>query len=154
MTSYSHIEEFLGKRRLALVGVSRSEKDYSRAVFREFVKRGYDAIPVNPSTAEIEGRTCVARLQDIQPITEAALIMTPASSYEGMVRDCVENGIRMIWLLHKPRGGKQTASLLSFCKVRNVEVISGQCPLMFLSDIEFIHRLHAGILKFFGKYPK
>ena len=51
----SSIEEaraFLGARRIAVVGVSRNEKDFSRYVLRELARRGHDVVPVNPALAE------------------------------------------------------------------------------------------------------
>ena len=49
MASKQAIDSFLSCRRIAVVGVSRDPKDFSRAVFRAFVERGYDAVPVNPN---------------------------------------------------------------------------------------------------------
>ncbi len=40
--------EFLAQKRIALVGVSRQEKDFSRMVLRELVRRGYDVVPSAP----------------------------------------------------------------------------------------------------------
>jgi len=54
MASMERVRDFLSQKRLAFVGVSRQPKDYSRALFREFGARGYDAVPVNPAIAEIE----------------------------------------------------------------------------------------------------
>ena len=44
----NQICNFLGHKRLAVIGVSRNSKDFSRVLFHEFLKRGYDAIPVHP----------------------------------------------------------------------------------------------------------
>jgi predicted CoA-binding protein len=49
---------FLSQPRFAFVGLSRDEKDFSRYVFRELLKRGIDVVPVNPGVAELEGRRC------------------------------------------------------------------------------------------------
>ena len=56
MASKQAIDSFLSCRRIAVVGVSRDPKDFSRAVFRAFVERGYDAVPVNAAGGEVEGR--------------------------------------------------------------------------------------------------
>lgn len=54
MSSLARIREFLGQKRLAIVGVSRQPRDFSRALFREFCSRGYEVVPVNPAAREIE----------------------------------------------------------------------------------------------------
>ena len=58
---------FMGQKRLAIVGVSRNPQDFTRVLFREFLKQGYDVIPVNPNATEVEGRKCFARVGDINP---------------------------------------------------------------------------------------
>jgi predicted CoA-binding protein len=43
--------EFLTSRRIALVGFSRSPKDFSRLLDREFRRLGIDVVQVHPSAA-------------------------------------------------------------------------------------------------------
>jgi predicted CoA-binding protein len=47
MATKASIDRFLDRRRLAVVGVSRDPRDFTRGVYRAFVERGYDAWPVN-----------------------------------------------------------------------------------------------------------
>jgi len=77
MSRLQDVQDCLSRKRLAFVGVSRSEKDFTRTLFREFVRRGYDPIPVHPEAAEIQGRRCYARVQHIDPPVEWALIAVP-----------------------------------------------------------------------------
>ena len=76
------IDGFMGQKRLAIVGVSRNPKDLSRVLSREFLKQGYDVIPVNPNTTEVEGRKCFARLCDINPGVGSALLMIAQAGAE------------------------------------------------------------------------
>jgi predicted CoA-binding protein len=154
MTSYQQITDFLAERRLAIVGVSRDPKHFSRGVFREFAKRGYDVVPVNPLIAEIEGKPCLPRLVDIQPPVQAVLMMLPPVISEDMLADCVDAGIKRIWFYRTPRRDPHTVNVLAFCEEHKIEVIVGYCPMMFLSDAGFPHGLHAGLLKLFGRFPK
>ena len=62
----------------------------SRAAFRAFVERGYDAVPVNPSGGEVEGRRAAVRVGEVQPPPEAALLMTPPAATDQVVRECAE----------------------------------------------------------------
>ena len=52
MTTTGKIEEFLALRRVALVGVSRNPGDFSRSLFHDMCERGYDLVPVNPTTGK------------------------------------------------------------------------------------------------------
>ena len=65
MASKQAIDSFLSCRRIAVVGVSRDPKDFSRAVFRAFVERGYDAVPVNAAGGEVEGRPAARRVGEV-----------------------------------------------------------------------------------------
>ena len=53
--------EFLSLKRIAVVGVTRKEKGFSRYILRELITRGYDAVPVNPMLKTVEGRAYFGR---------------------------------------------------------------------------------------------
>lgn len=147
------IDDFLSRKRLALVGVSRSERDFTRSLFREFARRGYDVVPVNPNAAEVDGRACFARLQDIAPPVEGALLMTPPKMTEAVVRDCLEAGIKRVWMYRAGGRGAVSGDAVRFCEANGIRVIAGHCPHMFWSDSGFFHRLHGYLLKLTGGYP-
>ena len=154
MSSKQAIDSFLSCRRLAVVGVSRDPKDFSRAVFRAFVERGYDAVPVNPAGGEAEGRRSVGRVGDVQPPPEGALLLTPPAATAQVVRECAEAGVRRVWM---HRGGGQGAvsdEALALCRDRGLEVVDGECPFMFLSESEFPHNVHAWVKKLTFTFPR
>jgi len=49
-------------------------------MFRTLRERGYDAVPVNPKPTEIDGVPCYARLQEIQPPVQGALVMVKSEA--------------------------------------------------------------------------
>src|SRR5689334_24081572 len=93
-----NIDEFLGQRRFAIVGVSRDPRDFSRIVFREFLERGYEVIPTHPEATEIEGRQCAPSIAAIQPPVEGVLFLTPPSVTTALVRDCAAAGVKRVWM--------------------------------------------------------
>jgi predicted CoA-binding protein len=52
MSSMATVQEFLSQKRLAVVGLSRQPKDFSRALFHALRDQGYDVVPVNPEAEE------------------------------------------------------------------------------------------------------
>src|SRR5512133_3394884 len=98
MTTIQSITDFLGVKRLAIVGVSRNPKDFTRTLFRELRQRGYDVTPVSPHLTEVDGVPSVPRVQDISPPVEGALLMTNASVSGQVVRECADAGISRVWL--------------------------------------------------------
>jgi predicted CoA-binding protein len=154
-TILPEIRDFLALRRIALVGTSRDPKDLSRVLLREMCARGYDMVPVNPAAeGHLEDMKCFARVQDIQPSVEGALVMTSSRDSKQVVQDCVEAGIRSIWLYRGGGQGSVTPEAVEFCREHDIHVIEGHCPFMFLSHTQFVHRLHGFILKLTGAYPR
>ena len=101
MTVRERIDAFLGAKRLAVVGVSRNPKDFSRSLYAELRKQGYELVPVNPNAGEIDGQTCFARVRDIAPPVEGALLMTAGSVTDEALRDCLAAGVKRVWLYRR-----------------------------------------------------
>lgn len=148
------IEDFLSQKRIALVGMSRDPKSFSALLFKELSSRGYDLVPVNPNVQEVLGRKCFARVQDIQPPVDAALLLTSPQVTDAVVRDCAECGIRRVWMHRAGGQGAVSENAIDFCREREIRVIPGECPLMFLPQIGGIHGLHGFFRKLLGRYPK
>jgi predicted CoA-binding protein len=153
MSSLPDIRAFLDRRRFAMVGVSRDPKNFSRSLFREFRQRGYDVVPVNPGVAEVDGVACAARLRDVAPRVDAALLMTNPAATGLVVEECAQAGVDTIWMYRAVGPGAVNPSALLFCKSKGIRVIAGECPFMFLPDTGLPHRIHGFCLKLFGKYP-
>lgn len=135
-------QTFLSLKRIALVGVSRSEKEMSRYVMRELLGRGYDVVPVSPVLEGAEGHPCFRRVQDIKPPVQAALLMTPRNQTEAVVQDCIEAGVKMVWMHRGAGPGSATDSAVETCQKNGIGVVTDLCPFMVLSDAGWFHRLH------------
>jgi len=87
-TIRAEIEDFLAQHRIAVVGVSRNPKDFSRSLFREMRKRGYDMVPVNLFAEDIEDEECFQSLYSVTPAVDGVLLMTPFWEAERIVEEC------------------------------------------------------------------
>lgn len=152
--SLETIEDFLAQKRIALVGISRDPASDSAKLFEELLRRGYDIVPVNPNTAEVQGHRCFARVQDIQPPVEAALLMTTPEATETVARDCAEARIHQVWMYRGIGTGAVSPDAVGFCHEQGIEVIAGECPYMFLPHTAAVHRLHGFIRKITALYPR
>ncbi|HEX8924438.1 MAG TPA: CoA-binding protein [Terriglobales bacterium] len=147
------ISKFLALPRFAVIGVSRNPKDFSRMMLHELLKRGYDAVPVNPALgSEVEGRKCYASVRDITPPVSAALIMTSAEMTDKLVAECAECDIDLVWMHRATGRGAVSDNAVAFCREHGIEVIPGECPFMFLPKNGF-HAIHGFIRKLTGSYP-
>jgi predicted CoA-binding protein len=148
------IDDFLALKRIAFVGVSRNPKDFNYALWQEFRQRRYEAVPVNPKASAIDGQTCYARVQDIKPPVEGALIMTSKKATEQVVRDCIEAGIKNVWMYGGMAPGAATKEAIALCDANGINVVVGLCPYMFLPASPSFHGFHRMIKKLNRSYPK
>ena len=153
MASKQAIDSFLSCRRIAVLGVSRDPRDFSRAVFRAFVERGYDAVPVNPNGGDAEGRPCARRLAEVDPPVEGAFLITPPAATAQATRDCAEAGIRRVWMHRGAGQGAVSPEAVALCRERGIEVVDGECPFMFLPGTPFTHRVHHFFRRLGGRLP-
>ena len=153
MTTLSSIQDFLGRKRFAVVGVSRNPKDFTRGLFRELRNRGYDAVPVNPGLSEVEGTGCFKSVLEVSPPVEGALLLTSSSVTGQVVKECAQAGVRQVWMYRAAGAGAVNAEAVRFCESNGIGVVEGECPYMFLPDTGFPHRVHGFCRKLFGSYP-
>jgi hypothetical protein len=151
-TTRADIEDFLTQHRIAMVGVSRDPKDFSRSLFRQMRKRGYDMVPVNLFADDIEGEECFQSLHSVSPAVDGVLLMTPFWEAERIVAECAELGIPRVWMYRAGKKGAATQKAIGFCKDHAIRVVEG-CPLMFMRGTSFPHHAHGFLLKLIGHYP-
>jgi len=150
MVRLSAIEDFLSQHSIAVVGVSRSQHKFGTMVFKDLKERKYDAIPVNPSAEELYGMKCYPTVTELPPtVTAAVFIVPPEQATEG-VRQAIARGIRRLWL----QPGAESEEAIAHGVREGIDVIHGECILMFLKDTGFIHKLHKGLHKLTGSLPR
>jgi uncharacterized protein len=150
MTSRSSVEGFLAHRGLAVVGVSRTGRGFAHAVWRSLRNKGWNAVPVNPGAASIDGIACYPTLREVPPDTvEAAVVVTPRAASAKVVEDAAAAGIRWLWL----QQGSASDEALRLCRENGIEAVSGECILMH-ADGTGIHGFHKWVWNILGKLPQ
>ncbi len=141
-TRHSEVDEFLACHRIAVVGVSRDRRHFSRAVVAELRRRGYDVVPVNPRGGDSAEAAWARRVQDIAPPPEAVLLLTPPAVSEQVVRDCVEAGVRRMWMHRGIGPGAASRAAVGLCSDQGIAVVTDACIFMHLPHAGFVHRAH------------
>lgn len=136
--SAASVQDFVGQRTLAFVGVSRNSKKFPNAAFRELRAKGYRLYPVNPAAETVEGETCYSSLTRLPEPVDGAIIMVPPSQAEQVVRDAATAGITRVWL----QQGAESEAALKTCELYGLTVVSGECILMFAEPAMWFHRVH------------
>jgi uncharacterized protein len=143
------IDSFLAQPALAIVGVSRWGKGFGNVAMRELRAKGYRVYPIHPLADEIKTEKfyqCFAHLPE--PVT-AALVVLPPEQVIDIAHEAVAAGVRCLWL----QQGAESTQAIDCCRKLGLEVIAGECILMFAKP-EGVHKLHRWIRGVFGGLPR
>ncbi len=144
-TTRERAEEFLSRTTLAMIGVSRNKADFSRKLFTLLHRRGSTVYPVNPNLDSFDGIPCYQRISDVPTPLGGALLMVADAALPAVIHECVAAGVPRLWIYGVGHPRKLDLRTRELCRERNVELINGLCPRMFLSDSGWFHRLHGWI---------
>ncbi len=139
------IEKFLSSGRIAVAGVSRNTKKFGYSVFRELKKKGYNLVPVNPNLSEIDGEKCYPSLGEIPGSIDALFTVVKPEQTETLLDD-LRPDIKIIWM----QPGSESASAINKCANNGLDLITGECILMYAKPAGF-HNVHRFINRIFGK---
>jgi predicted CoA-binding protein len=153
VTSRIAIDNFLGLHRIAVVGVSRNEKDFSRMLWNELRKRGYELVPVNRNGGIIDGLACYPDIASIDPEPEGVLLMVPSAESLEPVRQAVRIGVKGIWFYRAIGQGAVSPEALEVAQKFGRNVVAGECPFMFLPKSGAPHSWHRVWKRLTGTLP-
>jgi predicted CoA-binding protein len=143
MVSMQAVNEFLGQRHIAVVGVSDAKGSFAKTLYRELRSHGYEVVPVNPSAAVVDGDRCFPDLASVPGDIDGVIVMVDREVSASIVRDCVRRGIRRVWLFKGVGGpGAVSDEAVQTARDHDLTLVDGACPLMFLGTPAWVHRLH------------
>lgn len=144
------IENFLEPRKLAIAGVSRNNKKFGYAIFKNLLDKGYDVLPVNPNAQLIDGINCFKTVSELPADITSLLIVTPKAQTDSILREAINKGIKNIWVQQM----SETEQTIKIAEEYEVEIIHNKCIFMFSEPVSGVHKFHRTILKLFGSLPK
>jgi predicted CoA-binding protein len=151
------VQDFLALKKIAVVGVSDKRDTGCNLAYTKFKENGYQVYAVNPRISTFQGDACYADLRSIPEKVDAVFILTSPKVTEQIVQQCVDLGIRNVWM-HCMMGTKPglaagmtsvSQSAVEMCKANGIAVIPGTCPNQFLKP-DFGHSMMRGMWKLFG----
>jgi predicted CoA-binding protein len=147
--------EFLAQKRIAVTGVSRTAGVHGgNAVYQRLRQRGYQVFAVNPNADRVEGDQCFHDLRSIPGGVDAVVIGTRPEAAEATMRECVDLGIKHVWM-HRAFGGSSVSqAATTFGREHHVRVIDGGCPLMFGPTADAGHKVMRLLCGLTGKVPR
>jgi uncharacterized protein len=146
--------EFLANKRVAVTGVSRNRKGGhgSNNVYKRLRERGYEVFAVNPNADEVEGDRSYRDLSSIPGGVDAVVIGTRPERAEDTMRECIELGIKHVWMHRGPGAGSVSPAATAYGRQHGITVIDGGCPCMFPPTADFGHKVMR--IVYAGHVPK
>jgi predicted CoA-binding protein len=146
----SGIDAFLGARAFAVVGVSANQRKFGNVVFRSMREKGYNVVPVHPRLRSVEGDECYASVTDVPGDVDAVVTVVPPEATRGVIPECVAKGISSLWM----QPGSESEEAIEEAKKTGMNVVHGECVLMFLEPVKSIHAFHRWVNRLIGRYPR
>jgi predicted CoA-binding protein len=153
MNSYQQkITEFFNHKVIAIAGVSRNPKgEVGNLIYKKFKDEGFNVFPINPNADVIEGDKCYTDLKSLPKKVEAVLIATNPKISVDVVKQCIETGVKVVWFHHSFGNGSFSEEAAKLGEENGLIVIRSGCPMMFIKNADFGHRLIAFFMRTFGK---
>lgn len=151
------VQDFLAQKKIAVVGVSDKRDTGCNLAYNKFKENGYQVYAVNPRITTFNGDTCYADLKSLPEKVDAVFVLTNPKVTEEVVQQCVDLGIRHVWM-HCMMGTKPglaagmtsvSPSAVEMCRANGIAVIPGTCPNQFLKP-DFAHSAMRGLWRLFG----
>ena len=147
--------EFLAKERIAVTGVSRTPQSHgSNVVYQRLRGRGYQVFAINPNAEQVEGDPCYPRLAAVPDGVDAVVIATSPEHAEDTMRECVDLGIKQVWMHRGPGPGSVSAAATKYGREHGITVIDGGCPCMFDPTADLGHKAMRAVFTLTGNVPK
>lgn len=144
------IEQFFASQAFAVVGVSRNSRKFGNIIFREMKNKGFAVYPVSAHLPSVEGVSCFARVDELpESVKSLVIVVHPEAAAEIVVRAHTK-GITNIWL----QQGAESDNAIAFAKQHGLNLIHGQCILMFTEPVKSIHAVHRWISRLVRSYPQ
>jgi len=151
------VKAFLAQKKIAVVGVSDRHETGCNLAYKKFKENGYQVFAVNPHLNMYDGEACYADLLSIPEKPDAVFILASPKVTEQIVNQCVELGIKHVWM-HCMMGTKPglasgmtsvSQPAVAICKTNGIQVIPGTCPNQFLKP-DFAHGFMQSLWRIFG----
>jgi len=150
MTTKAAIEGFMSQQVLAVAGVSRAPRKFGNAVYRDLRARGYRVLAINPNAQTIEGDSCYPSLKALPEKVGGLVAVTQPAVTEQLVREATDLGIRHVWL----QQGSESDDAVQFCQEHGINVVVGECIMMYQPNPSFVHKAHKFFKELFGGKPE
>jgi uncharacterized protein len=153
-TIFDLAHDFLSQPSIAVVGISSSRQTVANGVYKKLKKGNRKTFAVGKNTASFDGDSCYPALSSLPAAVDGVFIAAKPENTEHVIEECIRLNIPRIWI-HNMGGTSKSDSCISAaamarCKEKNIAVIPGACPMMFVNDADGFHKCVRWFLRVSG----
>jgi len=142
----SRIERFFQSDNFAILGMSRTKRNFAWMIYDGFVKAGARVFAVHPVGGKVRNIEFYSSLGSLPVPVDAAVLCFDMAISNNILKEMKDYGIKRIWL----QQGACKASVVREAGDMGFETFTG-CALMYMPGASFPHRLHRFFKELFAK---
>jgi len=119
------IRNFLSLKKVAVIGISRSESKAAHFVPKYLSENGFDIIPVNPNSNEILSKKCYKEITEVEGDIDIVDIFRPSEDVLPFVIDAIKKNPKVIWL----QEGIHNEEAENLAREHGIDVVFNRCML-------------------------
>ena len=119
------IRNFLSLKKVAVIGISRSESKAAHFVPKYLAENGFDIIPVNPNSNEILSKKCYKEITEVEGDIDIVDVFRPSEDVLSFVRDEIKKNPKVIWL----QEGIHNEEAENLAREHGIDVVFNRCML-------------------------
>ena len=147
------VSAFLSGKRFAVAGVSRPGRLPANFILKKLRDSGFEAIPINPNAAELEGTRCYPDIASVPEPLDGVVVATHPKDSAEVVRQAAARGLSQVWFHRSFGKGSVSAAALRECEKSGITPIVGGCPLMYCAPVDVPHRCMRWWLRLSKRVP-
>jgi len=119
------IRKFYSLKNIAVIGISKNPEKAAHYVPKYLAEKGYNIIPVNPTTDKILDKKCYREIAEVPDSIDIVDVFRPSEEVLPVVREAVKKNPKVIWLqegIHNPEAEE-------LARKAGIEVVFNRCIL-------------------------
>ena len=123
--SDAEIKNFLTLKKVAVIGMSRTESKAAHFVPKYLSENGFDIIPINPNSNEILNKKCYKEITEVDGEIDIVDVFRPSEDVLPFVKDAIKKNPKVIWL----QAGIHNEEAENLAREHGIDVVFNRCML-------------------------
>lgn len=119
------IRKFYSLKNIAVIGISKNPEKAAHYVPKYLAEKGYNIIPVNPTTDKILDKKCYREIAEVPDSIDIVDVFRPSEEVLPVVREAVKKNPKVIWL----QEGIHNSEAEDLARKAGIEVVFNRCIL-------------------------